>query len=201
MKLAPLVLVAALAAVQPAFAQSSASTDPAKVEAGRYVVDKTHAKIIFSFNHLGFSTSYGLFSDFDAEMTFDPKSPAKSSLAVSVNMDGVVTTVPKFDAHLKSPDLFDTAKYPTASFKSTAIEVTGPTTGRITGELTLHGVTRPVVLDTTFNGAGVHPMNKKFVAGFNATAKLKRSDFGLGYALPVVGDEVTLTISTEFVHQ
>ncbi len=109
--------------------------------------------------------------------------------------------MPKFDAHLKSPDLFDTARFPTATFKSTAIEVTGPSTGKISGELSLRGVTRPVVLDAVFNGAGVHPMNKKYIAGFNATTKLKRSDFGLTYALPVVGDEVTLTISAEFIRQ
>lgn len=199
MKLATAALAAILAFAPPAFAQSS--PDPAQAEGGQFQVDKTHAKIIFSFNHLGFSTSYGLFSDFDASLGFDPKAPAQSTLSVTVNMDGVLTTVPKFDAHLKSPDLFDTARFPTATFKSTAIEVTGPSTGKISGELSLRGVTRPVVLDAVFNGAGVHPMNKKYIAGFNATTKLKRSDFGLTYALPVVGDEVTLTISAEFIRQ
>ncbi|CAA7627390.1 YceI family protein [Magnetospirillum sp. SS-4] len=199
MKLATAALAALLAFTAPALAQSS--PDPAKAEGGQFQVDKTHAKIIFAFNHLGFSTSYGLFSDFDATLSFDPKAPAQSALAVSINMDGIVTTVPKFDAHLKSPDLFDTAKFPTASFKSTAIEVTGPATGRITGELSLRGVTRTVVLDATFNGAGIHPMNKKYIAGFNASTRLKRSDFGLTYGLPVVGDEVTLTISAEFIRQ
>lgn len=199
MKLATATLAAILAFAPPAFAQSS--PDPAMAEGGQFQVDKTHAKIIFSFNHLGFSTSYGLFSDFDASLGFDPKAPAKSTLSVTVNMDGILTTVPKFDAHLKSPDLFDTAKFPTATFKSTAIEVTGPTTGKISGELSLRGITRPVVLDAVFNGAGVHPMNKTYIAGFNASAKLKRSDFGLSYALPVVGDEVTLTISAEFIRQ
>lgn len=189
----------AIAATGPSLAQST--TDASTAEAGQYQADKAHSKIIFSFNHMGFSTSYGLFSDFDAALTFEPKTPAKSALAVTVNMNGITTTVEKFDTHLKSADLFDTAKYPTATFKSTAIEVTGPTTGKITGDLSLHGITKPVVLDAVFNGAGIHPMNKKYIAGFSATAKLKRSDFGIGYAIPVVGDEVTLTISSEFVRQ
>ncbi|RAU23388.1 hypothetical protein CU669_04465 [Paramagnetospirillum kuznetsovii] len=201
MKFAAAAFAVAIAAASPVLAQSTAAHASDKVESGQYQVDKSHAKIIFSFNHLGFSTSYGLFSDFDATLTVDSKAVDKSALAVTVNMDGVLTTVPKFDAHLKSPDLFDTAKYPTASFKSTSIEVTGPTSGKISGELTLHGVTKPVVLDATLAGSGIHPMNKKYVAGFNATTKVKRSDFGLAYAVPVVGDEVTLTISAEFVRQ
>jgi polyisoprenoid-binding protein YceI len=200
MKLAAAVLAATLALASPVLAESSPAPTMA-VEAGQYKLDKTHAKIIFSFNHLGFSTSYGLFSDFDASLSFDPKAPAKSALSVNVVMDGVLTTVPKFDAHLKSPDLFDTAKFPAATFKSTAIEVTGPTTGKITGDLTLRGITKTVVLDAALSGAGVHPMNKSQVAGFSATTKLKRSDFGLTYALPVVGDDVTLTIACEFVRQ
>ncbi|TAN57715.1 MAG: polyisoprenoid-binding protein [Magnetospirillum sp.] len=191
----------AFAAAPPASAQSAASTDLAKIEGGHFAVDKSHAKLIFSFSHFGFSTSYGLFSDFDAKIAFDPKAPATSALDVTVNMDHIDTFVPKLDAHMKSADMFDVAKFPTATFKSTAIEVTGPTTGKVTGSLTLHGVTKPVTLDTTFNGGGINPASKNYVIGFNATARLKRTDFGVGYAAPVVGDEVTLTISGEFIRQ
>ncbi len=202
MKSAPFAFAAAvvfaLAAATPA---SAASTDLATVEGGHFAVDKNHAKVIFSFNHLGFSTSYGLFSDFDAKLDFDPKAPAKSALNVTVNLDHIDTFVPKLDAHMKSAEMFDVAKFPTATFKSTAIEVTGPTTGKVTGELTLHGVTKAVTLDTTFNGGGVNPMSKNYEIGFNATAKLKRTDFGVSYAAPMVGDEVTLTISGEFIRQ
>ncbi|MDO8606683.1 MAG: YceI family protein [Phaeospirillum sp.] len=191
----------AFTAATPASAQSAASTDLAKVEGGRFAVDKSHAKLIFSFNHFGFSTSYGLFSDFDAKLVFDPKAPAASTLDVTINMDRIDTFVPKLDGHMKSADLFDVAKFPTATFKSSAIEVTGPTTGKVTGDLTLHGVTKPVTLDTTFNGGGINPVSKNYVVGFNATAKLKRTDFGVSYAAPMVGDEVTLTISGEFIRQ
>lgn len=204
MKLGTAAVLLALA-VGPVLAPSAsfaqAVTDLDKVEGGAFALDKTHAKIIFAYSHFGYSTSYGQFTDFDAKLAFDPKAPAKSALEVSVNMDGIFTNVPKLDAHLKAPDFFDAAKFPTATFKSTAIEVTGPTTGKITGDLTLHGVTKPVVLDATFNGGGTHPVSKKYVVGFNATAKVKRSEFGISLYAPMVGDDVTLTISGEFARQ
>jgi polyisoprenoid-binding protein YceI len=202
MKIATATLFAAgllLAAPLPAAAELS--TDPAKVEGGQFTVDKAHARIIASFSHFGLSTSYIQFTDFDAKLSFDPKAPAKGTVEVAINMDGINATVPKFEAHLKSADFFDVAAFPAAVFKSTAVEVTGPNTGRITGNLTLHGITRPVVLDTTFNAGGIHPMTQKATLGFSAKGTVRRSDFGLGKYAPNVGDEVTLTISTEFVRQ
>ena len=203
MKSAPFALAlaftAALAIAGPASAQPS--TDLATVEGGHFSVDKSHAKLIFAFSHFGYSTSYGLFSDFDAKLDFDPKAPAKSALDVTVDLNHIDTFVPKLDAHMKSADMFDVAKYPTATFKSTAIEVTGPATGKVTGTLTLHGVTKPVTLDTTFNGGGANPVTRNYVIGFSATGKVKRSDFGISFASPMVGDEVTLTISGEFIRQ
>ena len=189
-------VLAALAAATPALAENT--VDPTQVQGGHFALDKNHAKIIFSTTHFGFSTYYGLFTDFDAQLTFVPQHPAQSALAVTINLNGIDTTNPKLDAHLKSPDFFDVAKFPVASFKSTKIEVTGPTTGKITGDLTLHGVTKAVTLDTTFNGAGINPMSKAYVAGFNAVGTLNRSDFGIATYVPVVGDTVTLTISAEF---
>ncbi len=197
MKRSTALLFAVALAATPALA-AGPTTDLAKVEGGHFVVDKNHAKIIFSTTHFGFSTYYGLFTDFDAKLDFDPKMPTASKLAVTVRMNGIDTTNPKLDNHLKSAEFFDVAHYPTATFKSTKIEVTGPTTGRITGELTLHGVTKPVVLDTTFNGGGINPMTKAYVVGFNATGVVKRSEFGISTYVPVVGDDVKLTISGEF---
>ena len=195
-----LALAATIAlAAAPALAQPT--PDIAKAEGGHFAVDKSHAKLIFSFNHFGYSTSYGLFSDFDAKLDLDPKTPAKSALDVTVDMNHIDTFVPKLDAHMKSADMFDVAKFPTASFKSTAIEVTGPATGKVTGNLTLHGVTKPVTLEATLNGSGVNPVTKNYVVGFNATATLKRSDFGISLYTPMVGDDVTLTISGEFIRQ
>ncbi|HVI51923.1 MAG TPA: YceI family protein [Candidatus Sulfotelmatobacter sp.] len=192
--------VATAAIAVPALADAP-TTDLSKVEGGSFAVDKSHAKIIFSTTHFGFSTYYGLFTDFDAKLTFDPKAPAKSDLNVTVNLNGIDTTNPKLDEHLKSPDFFNAAQYPTATFKSTKIEVTGATTGKITGDLTLHGVTKPVELDATFNGGGTNPMTKAYVLGFNATGVIKRSEFGIKTYVPAVGDDVTLTISGEFDRQ
>jgi polyisoprenoid-binding protein YceI len=169
----------------------------AKLEGGVFNVDKGHAKIIFSYGHFGYSTSYGLFTDFDANLTFDPKDVASSTLAATINVDGIETLVPKLNAHLKSPDFFDTAQYPKATFKSTKVTVTGPTTGTVVGDLTLHGVTKPVTLNVTFNGGGT-TMAKVYDLGFNATGQVKRSDFGLGAFVPMVTDDITLTISAEF---
>jgi len=190
--------VALLAAVPVLPAACAPTTNLAEVEGGQFALDKAHAKIIFSTTHFGFSTYYGLFTDFDARLAFDPKQPAASKLTVTVNLSGIDTTNPKLDAHLKSPDFFDVAKYPTASFTATRIEVTGATTGKITGDLTLHGVTKPVTLDASFNGGGFNPMIKAYVVGFNATGVLRRSEFGITTYVPMVGDEVTLTISGEF---
>jgi polyisoprenoid-binding protein YceI len=174
------------------------AADLAKAEPGHYVLDKSHAKVVFSINHLGFSTYYGFFPDLSGTLDLDPAAPEKSALNVAINVAGMVTTDPKLDQKLKSDTFFDTAKFPKATFKSTAIEVTGEGRGKLTGDLTLHGVTKPVTLDVTFNGAGTPPMTQIYVVGFDAVATLKRSDFGIKNFVPLVGDEVTLRISCEF---
>ncbi|PKU24188.1 YceI family protein [Telmatospirillum siberiense] len=198
MKFKVMAFLVAMAAAVPAFAQQAGpTTDLAKLEGGVFTVDKGHAKILFSYSHFGYSTSYGLFTDFDAKLTFDPKAPTSSTLEATINLDGIETMVAKLNEHLKTPDFFDTAKFPSASFKSTKITVISPTTGTVTGDLTLHGVTKPVTLDVTFNGGGTN-MAKKYDLGFNATGHVKRSDFGLGAYVPMVGDDIALTISAEF---
>ena len=198
MKSTPIVL-AVILATAPALAQGpSPSIDLSQIQSGQFALDKNHAKIIFSTTHFGFSTYYGLFTDFDAKLAFDAKAPASSTLEVSVNLNGIDTTNAKLDTHLKSPDFFDVAKFPTSSFTATKIVVTGPATGQITGDLTLHGVTMPVTLDASFNGGGVNMMTKAYVLGFNATGIVKRSEFGIVTYVPAVGDEVKLTISAEF---
>jgi polyisoprenoid-binding protein YceI len=198
MKFRTIVLLLAMAVASPAFGQTAGpSTDLSKIEGGVFNVDKKHAKIIFSYGHFGYSTSYGLFTDFDAKLTFDPKAPTSSTLTATINLDGIETMVAQLNAHLKTPDFFDTAKFASASFKSTKVTMTGPTTGAVTGDLTLHGVTKPITLEVTFNGGGV-TMAKVYVLGFSATGHLKRSDFGIGAFVPMVSDDVVLTISSEF---
>lgn len=195
-----IALLTVVTAATPAFAQFAPSTDLAKAEAGEFTLDRNHGRIIFSYNHLGYSTSYGMFTDFAAKLHFEPQDPTRSQVEVAINTNGIDTTVPKLDDMLKSATYFDVATYPTASFKSTKLTVTGPTTGTMTGDLTVHGVTKPITLDVTFNGGAPHPASKVFTMGFNATGQVKRSEFGLGRSVPLVGDDVTLTISAEFDH-
>jgi polyisoprenoid-binding protein YceI len=188
------VVAAALAiSLSPARA-----VDLAKVEGGHYALDKRHSRIVFSINHLGFSTYYGFFSDIAGTLDLDPIVPAKSAVAVTIKIAGIVTMDRELDEKLMSDAFFDVAKFPTATFKSTAIEVTGDGRGKLTGDFTLHGVTKPVTLDVTFNSAGTPPMTQLYVVGFDAVGSLKRSDFGIKNFVPFLGDEVKLLISCEF---
>ena len=184
-RLAPLSLIAALAAA-PAFAAPEA-----------YVLDPSHSQIVFSYNHLGFSTSYGMFSGFEGKISFDAEAPASSSVEVSFPVKTMLTGwQARFD-HFMSPDFFGANADSNVTFKSTAIEVTGEKTAKITGDLTLNGVTKSVVLDATLNQAGEHPMEKKPWLGFSATTTLIRSDFNVGMFAPYVSDEVPVQISIE----
>jgi len=121
----------------------------------------------------------------------------KSTVEVTLPLSGLNSFTAKFDEHLRSADFFDAAKFPTATFKSTKVEAAGTNKLTVTGDLTVKGVTKPVVLDVTVNGAGEHPMAKVPAVGFDATATLKRSDFGMGAYVPNVGDEIKVRITTE----
>ncbi len=184
----------------PAEAQV-ASRDAAKVEAGAYAVEPDHTRILFSVSHMGFTTYFGNFTGASGSLTLDPKSAAASALDVSVPVDSVSTTNAKLDGELKSDAWFDAAKYPTITFKSTKVTRAGADTAKVNGDLTLHGVTKPVTLTVTFNGAGTNPLDKKYTAGFEATGKIKRSDFGVTKYVPLIGDSVDLTISGAFEKQ
>lgn len=184
-RLAPLALVAATLAA-PAFA-----------EAEKYVLDPSHSQIVFSYNHLGYSTSYGMFGGFEGQIAFDQANPAASSVQVAFPVTTMLTGwQARFD-HFMSPDFFGATEDKTVSFKSTAIEVTGEKTAKITGDLTLNGVTKSVTLEAALTQAGEHPMEKKPWAGFTGTATLLRSDYNLGMFAPYVSDEVQVMISVE----
>jgi polyisoprenoid-binding protein YceI len=172
--------------------------DPNQVRAGAYALDPDHGKITWSVSHLGYSTYYGQFTGVNAKLDLDPKAPAKSRLSVGVPLSGVLTGSAALDKHLAGADFFDSEKFPTATFTATGIEGTSPTTARITGDLALRGVTKPVTLDATFNQAGINPIDKRYTVGFDGRAVVKRSDFGITAFLPLLGDEVTLRIEGEF---
>lgn len=180
-----------LAAAQP-------SHDPAHVQAGTYAVEPRHTRIVFSVLHMGFTDYYGQFNGASGKLDLDPADPAKSAVTVSIPTDSVDASNTVLSGELKSPQWFDAAKYPAITFTSTKVTVTGSDTADVAGDLTFHGVTRPVVLHAKFNAGGVHPMTKKYTVGFNATAHLKRSDFGQTTYVPMIGDDVDLMISAEF---
>lgn len=169
------------------------------VAADAFTFDIPHTQVMFSVSHLGFSHSHGKFLAFSGGYTFDEAAPEKSTIDVTIDTTSLNMDDAKWDEHLKAADFFNVEKFPTMTFKSTAVEKTGDNIGKVTGDLTLLGVTKPVTLDVTFNKGGVHPYSKKYVTGFSATGTLNRSDFGMTYGLPGVGDEVKIMIEVEGV--
>lgn len=173
----------------------------AYAEQATYHFDKAHTQILFFVNHLGFSNSQGKFLDFDGHFVFDENDPESSSVEVVIQTDSIDMDDEAWDAHLKNEDFFNVAEFPVMVFKSTSVELTGENTANLTGDLTLLGVTRPVVLAATHNKSGKFPFGNKYVSGFSARGMLKRSDFGMDYGLPGVSDEVELRIEVEGIRQ
>jgi len=186
----------ALMAVSPAFAE--ATTDIKNAPSGTYQIDPSHTSVTFKVNHLGFSYYTGRFDKVEASLDLNSNTPEQSHLDVTLYPNSVDTDNAKLEEELRGDKWFDVIKYPVATFHATKIERTGNNTGKITGDFTLMGVTHTVVLDTLFVGTGTHPFTKKQVVGFRATAVLHRSDYRLTNLIPMVGDDVTLQIETEF---
>ena len=174
------------------------TTSPAAVQAGTYKLDPSHGKITWSVTHFGFSTYVGQFSLVDATLKVDPKAVGATALDVTIDATSLGTLNAALDTHLKSKDFLDVAAFPTATFKATKVTQTGEKTADIAGDLTLHGVTKPVVVHAVFNQAGPNPIDKKYELGFAGTAEINRSDFGIKAYVPAVSDKVTLTIEAEF---
>jgi len=169
----------------------------AVADAQKYELDSSHSQIIFSYNHLGFSTTYGMFSGFAGEIMFDQDDPAASTVTVSMPTKSMFTGWEQRDGHFMSADFFGATDDDMITFTSTGIEVTGEGTALITGDLTMNDVTKSVVLDAKLNQVAEHPMANQPWAGFDATTTLLRSDFGLGQFAPFVSDEVEVLISIE----
>ena len=186
---------AALLAVS---ATAAIAADPASVPAGTYTLETNHTRVAFNIDHMGFSNWYGDFTGAKGTLVLDPKNIAASQLDITIPTASISTTNTVVDGELKDPTWFDAAKYPTITFHSTAVTSTGGDTAKVTGDLTFHGVTKPVVLDVTFNGSGpgMNPLQTR--AGFSATTTIKRSEYGVGKYVPLVGDDVTLNIEVEF---
>lgn len=162
-----------------------------------YKIDPTHTATVFSWNHFGFSTPSANFSDIQGVIKVDNAKPANSSVNLTIPLSSVNTNVPALDKEFQEEAWFNAAKYPNITFKSTKVETKDKKHFKITGDLTVKGVTKPVVLDAVLNKQGEHPMAKVPAIGFNATTSFKRSDFGLGNYVPNVGDKITVNITTE----
>lgn len=171
---------------------------PALAAPEQYNLDPSHSQVVFSYNHLGYSTTYGMFAGFEGEIMFDEEDPANSSVNVAMPVRSMLTGWEERFEHFMSDEFFGASEGDMVTFTSTGIEVTGDTTAEITGDLTMNGVTKSVVLDAKLNKMEGHPMMEgKPWVGFDATTTLMRSDFGMDFAVPAVSDEVEVMISIE----
>ncbi len=177
------------------------SATPAFAQVETYAFDEAHTQILFFVDHLGFSMSQGEFHDYDGSITLDRDNPANSSVNVAIKTASIDMDHEKWDAHMKNEDFFHVEQYPEMTFESASVNVTGEDTAELTGDLTLLGVTKPVTLNVTHNKSGEHPFSGEYVAGFSATGEIKRSEWGMDYGLPGVGDTVHIRLEVEAVRQ
>ncbi len=194
------------AAAQQAAPQNNATWAKLDVPSGTYVLDPTHASIVWKVNHMGLSNYTARFTKFDATLNFDAAAPQNSTLTVTIDPRSVRTDYPfpkqeDFDAKIAGEAFLNSAQHPEIKFVSTKVERLTETTGKVYGNLTLNGVTKPISLDVTLNGAKTHPMRGGGALGFSAATSFNRSDFGVKNLVPVVGDEVTVLIEAEFLEK
>lgn len=171
------------------------------VEPNTWVADKAHSKLGFSVTHMMVSDVEGSFKNFESTIVSSKPDFSDAVIALSADMNSVNTENDQRDGHLKSADFFDVEKYPKLTFKSTAVKKVATNKYKVSGLLTFHGVTKPVVLDAAFRGVYTNPQSKKTSAGFKVTGTIKRADFALGAKFPnaVLSDEITIDANTEFI--
>jgi polyisoprenoid-binding protein YceI len=169
---------------------------PSAYGAENYTLDAMHTNIDWRISHFGFSNPSGKFARVEGTLSLDEAKPENSKVTATIAINNLVTGIDKLDEHLKSPDFFDAAQFPTATFASDKVEVGAHNTAKVYGTLTVHGVAKPVTLDVTLNKIGMNMMNKK-TAGFSIHTTLKRSDFGMNKYLPGLGDDVDIHIESE----
>jgi polyisoprenoid-binding protein YceI len=162
-----------------------------------YTLDPDHTQVLFSWSHFGYSNPGAYLGLGSGTLVFDEQHPERSSVQVSLPLSELDTHVAALDMHLQQADFLDAAKYPQVTFQSTRVQPLGGNKFKVTGDLTMHGVTRSVALDATLNRVGVHAMSKRQSIGFGATTQIRRSEFGVGAYVPNVGDELTVRITAE----
>ena len=180
---------------------SAFAADGAKVQAvEKYAIDATHSGVVFGWNHFGFSNPTARFDKIEGSVLLDKDDLTRSSVSVTLPLEGLDTGVAKLDEELKGQDFLDTAKYPTITFTSTKVEKSGENRLKITGDLTVHGVTKSVTLDAKVNKIGIFEIPgvvKAQAAGFDATTVIKRSDFGVTKYVPAVSDDIPVHITLD----
>lgn len=197
------ILATSFALVALAGPAIASSGDPKQAPTGSYSLETRHSQVLFAIPHLGITDYYGRFDKLSGTLNYNSGAPEKSSVNISIDMSSIDMPSHELMGELMGAGVFNTASFPAATFKSTAIARTGPNTGTITGDLTLHGVTKPVTLDVTFGGVTADPFSGADDVGFHATATIKRTDFGITGMVweQIVGDDVKLTIEAMFQHK
>lgn len=173
--------------------------------ADHYELDREHTNVLFFVSHVGFSEMVGRFGKLDGTFDFNPEKPEESKIDVTLNPESIQTSSDTLDKELQGDKFFNVAKFPEIRFVAKKVKVTAAggsgveahDQADVTGNLTMLGVTKPVTLHVSYNKSDYHPITQKYVSGFSATGTLKRSDFGMGYLIPMVGDEVRLEIQVE----
>lgn len=180
-----------------AFAACLAAATPAAAQGQPFAIDHEHSWVTFRLDHLGFTQAVGTLGNVRGEVVFDEAEMTRSSVSATIDVTTVNSQLPARDNWIRSERMLDVTNHPTMRFVSTRIERTGANTGRLHGELTLRGQTRPVVLDATFNRAATNPLNRRPTLGFTATTTIRRAEFGLNIFPQFLGDEVQITINLE----
>lgn len=175
----------------------AAATFGASAAGVTYKIDPDHTVVLATWNHFGYSNPSANFAGASGTIVYDAEAPARSSVQVTLPLSAIDSFVPKLDEHLKGADFFDVQKYPVATFKSTSVRAVGEGRLEVTGNLDLHGVVKPVLLNVKLNKAAPHPMGKAASIGFDASATISRSAFGIDKYVPMVSDEIGLRITTE----
>ena len=174
------------------------------LHADDYTIDPSHTSVIFGVSHLGYSFTYGRFDKVSGDFTLDPAKPDAASFVLKIDAASINTNDAKRDEHLRNADFFNTGEFPLISFKSEKVavkDVDGVQTYEVTGQLTMHGVTKPITLNLQKLGEGAGPTGQDFRTGFNCQAKLSRSEWGMTKMVGPIGDEVAVTISFEGVRK
>lgn len=187
-------LFASLAA--PAFAQIA--TDPAKFDAGTFTIEPEHTRVRFDVTHFGFTKYDGEFRKVSGMLTLDPAKPDDATVDIKIATDSVLVPNAKLKDELVGAQWLDAAKFPEITFKSTKVVKTGAGTADVTGDFTLHGVTKPLVLKVKFNAAGMSPVSKRYTTGFEAHGMIMRTDFGVKTFAPMISDAVDLDVDANF---